>query len=123
MTKYLISGQSKPYDSYTLIPPKDKINRNSLSSNIEQLITMGMTQTKQVEEYINKSPDTEFGDRLRDGFVEEYDKLKNNEKLAGDDLFNTLLDFASGGGNDFKERAAGLAVLVYFFENCDVFEK
>lgn len=123
VTKFLISGQFEPSISYTLIPPPEKIKKNELSSSIEQMIVMGMTQVKQVNSFISKCPDIEFGERLSKGFVAEYERLKNEENLKGDDLFNTLLDFASGKSNDFKNRAAGLAVLVYLFERCDVFEK
>ena len=123
VTNFLISGQVEPSISYEVIPPKEKIKKNELSASVEQLITMGMTQVKQVGSYISKSPDIEFGDRLSKGFVTEYERLKTEEKLKGDDLFNALLDFASVKSNDFKEKAAGLAVLVYLFEKCEVFEK
>ena len=123
VTKYLASGAYIPSDSYRLIPPKDKIRRNSLSSEIEKLITMGMIQVRQVKDFIDKCPDIEFGERLKQGFVVEYERLKNEEGLEGDDLFNGVLDFASGGSNDFKNRAAGLTILVYLFEKCEVFEK
>lgn len=123
VTKYLISGQFVSSDSLTIIPPKEKIKKNELSASIEQLITMGITQVRQVNSFISKCPDIEFGERLTQGFVVEYERLKNKEDLKGDDLFNALLDFASGKSNDFKNRAAGLAVLVYLFEKCEVFEK
>lgn len=123
VTKFLSSGQAITSDSYIIVPPKDKIRKNGLSQNSEHLIMMGMTQVKQVAEFIDKCPDIDFGDRLKIGFVVEYEKLKNEESLLGDDLFNSLLDFASGGATDFKQRAAGLAVLVYLFEKCEVFER
>lgn len=123
VTKYLISGQFVSSDSLTIIPPREKIKKNELSASIEQLITMGMTQVRQVNNFISKCPDIEFGERLAQGFVAEYERLKNEEKLKGDDLFNALLDFASGKSNDFKDRAAGLTVLIYLFEKCEVFEK
>jgi len=93
-----------------------------LSSSTERLITMGLTQVKQVEKFIDDSPDINFGDRLKSGFVSEYEKLKLGG-LNGDDLFIALLEFAQGSNNDLKLRAAGLAVLVYLFESCEVFEK
>jgi hypothetical protein len=123
VTKYLVSGQSVLSSSLTVIPPKEKIEKNALSSSIEQLITMGMTQVRQVGDFISKCPDIDFGDRLKKGFVTEYERLRNEEKLKGDDLFDALLDFASNQDSDFKNRAAGLAVLVYLFEKCEVFEK
>lgn len=123
VTKYLVSGQFISDDSYAIIPPKEKIKKNELSSTTEQLITMGLIQVKQVSQFIEKCPDIEFGERLKQGFIMEYKRLKNEECLKGDDLFNALLDFASGRSNNFTNKAAGLSVLVYLFEKCDVFEK
>jgi hypothetical protein len=123
VTRYIMSGQAAINDSLTLIPPKDKIQKNGLSNAIEQLIMMGMIQVKQVADFINRCPDIEFGDRLSQGFVIEYERLKNTEMMSNDDLFNGLLDFACAGATDFKQRAAGLTVLVYLFEKCEVFEK
>jgi len=123
VTKYLASGQFTPSNSYILIPPKEKIKKNKLSATTEQLIIMGLTQVKQVSHFIENCPDVEFGERLKQGFVAEYEKLLNDDKLKGDDLFNSLLNFSAGGSNNFTNRAAGLAVLVYLFEKCEVFEK
>lgn len=123
VTRYIMSGQAVINGSLMLIPPKDKIQKNGLSNTIEQLIMMGMIQVKQVADFINRCPDIEFGDRLSQGFVREYERLKNSELMSGDEIFNGLLNFASGGSADFKERAAGLTVLVYLFEKCEVFEK
>jgi len=33
------------------------------------------------------------------------------------------LDFASNYSSDFRQTTAGLSVLAYFFEKCDVFEE
>lgn len=123
VTRYIMSGQAVINGSLMLIPPKDKIQKNGLSNTIEQLIMMGMIQVKQVADFINRCPDIEFGDRLSKGFVMEYERLKNTEMMSNDDLFNGLLDFAYAGTTDFKQRAAGLTVLVYLFEKCEVFEK
>ena len=123
VTKFLASGQAINSDSLTIIPPKEKIRRNGLSPKVETLIRMGMIQVKQVEEYIERSPDIEYGERLKEGFVMQYERLKNEEKYQGDDLFNALLDSVIGGTSDFSRRAAGLSVLVYLFEKCEVFEK
>lgn len=123
VTKYVASGQASSIESYTIIPPQDKIIKNGLSQKVTNLITMGMTQVKQVAEFIERCPDIDFGERLKVRFVAEYERLKNDEKYLGDDLFFGLLDLASRGTTNFLERAAGLAVLVYLFEKCEVFEK
>jgi hypothetical protein len=123
ITEYLNSNQPALSESYTVIPPKDKINKNNLSSFTEQQIMMGMLQVKQVAHYIDNNPDVEFGERLKQGFVIEYERLKNEENLSGNDLFENLVSFACQGHTSFKQMAAGLAVLVYLFEKCEVFEK
>lgn len=123
ITKYLTSASVSNYgQNFEVIPPKEKIKRNGLSEEVENLITMGMLGIDQIKEYLNKNPDINFSDRLRNGFVDKYIDLKN-EGLDGDDLFYELLNFASINSKDFKIRAAGLKILTYFFEICEVFEK
>ena len=73
-----------------------------------------------VKKYINENPDVNFGDRLREGFVNQYSDLA--KLYESDELFNELWDFACGYSSDFGIKAAGLSVLTYFFQICDVFE-
>ncbi len=108
-------------DHIKIIPPKEKIKKNKLSPQVGKYITIGMLQSKQVKEYLNKNPDIQFAERLRAGFVSKYRELRN--ELEGDALFYALWDFASNNSPDFKVRAAGLTVLTYFFELCEVFEE
>ena len=119
--RYIASGQAASGRSYYQIPPKDKIDKNSLSSEIEGMIKMGMSRVKEVERYIKDHPDIRFGERLKAGFVAEYENRKE-EGLVGDSLFMSLVLFAGRGG-DQACRSAGLVVLVYLFEKCEVFEK
>jgi hypothetical protein len=125
VTKHLIAAPGIKSDSLTLISPKAKIDKNGLSNSIEQMILMGMTQVRQVASFVEKITiiDSEFTNRLIAGFVSEYQRLLNEEGEKGDSLFERLLEFSSAGSNDFKQRAAGLSVLVYLFEKCEVFEK
>ena len=123
VTNYLASAWASPPTNLTLIAPKAKIQKNSLSSLSEQLILMGMSQATQVKQFVNSVPDVIFGERLKEGFIVEYQRLKTQEGLYGDELFEALLDFAAHGSTQFRQRAAGLAVLVYLFELCEVFEK
>jgi hypothetical protein len=123
VTKFLISGKYDASCNYTLIPPEDKIKKNGLSDEVKVLIVTGAMQAKQVSDYINASIDIEFGERLKQGFADKYEQCKSDLKLSGDDLFMVLLEFAAGGSQEFKQKAAGLAILVYLFERCEVFEK
>ncbi len=123
VTGFLSSGQVISETSYTVVPPKDKIHKNKLSPQIEGLIVMGLTQAPQVSNYINSHHDLQFADNLAQGFITEYNRLRYVEELQEDNLFYSLLDFASAQKSDFTHRAAGLAVQSYLFEKCEVFEK
>jgi len=103
-----------------VITPEQKIVKNNISNTIAKYITIGMLQYGLVKKYINENPDVNFGDRLREGFVNQYSDLA--KLYEGDELFNELWDFASGYSSEFSIKAAGLSVLTYFFQICDVFE-
>ena len=122
VANYIASGQAMDDDSYDLVAPKDKICRNSLSEQIEGLIKIGMSRSKEVKRYLDSHPDMHFGSRLSAGFVAEYHRQKDLE-ISGDALFLSLLDHAAGSSVDNLRRAAGLVVLVYLFEACEVFER
>ena len=123
IAKYLASDQLTIQEEYTLLTPKEKIQKNNLSNQIAQSIVNGMIGASQVSKYLAKHPDTQQGNRIREKFVQEYRRLRNEEKLTDDDLFISLLDFSSLHSNEPEKTRAGLAVLVYLFEKCEVFEK
>ena len=52
----------------------------------------------------------------------KYQDLKS-QGLDNEEIFSELWDFASGKKSEFSYRAAGLGILTYFFEKCEVFEK
>ncbi|OQA19715.1 MAG: hypothetical protein BWY64_00679 [bacterium ADurb.Bin363] len=119
--KYLITTPVSETPG-NIIPPQEKIKKNNLSVATDNLITMGLSQSLLVKDYLNKHPDIYFNERLKGGFIKKYDDLRKIP-LEGDSLFYGLLEFASNSSSDFKIQAAGLTVLVYFFELCEVFEK
>ena len=122
IVKHLMAAPILENEDYiTIIPPKDKIERNDLSPEVENDITMGMLKVRQVRDYLNNHPDIYFEERLRAGFVNKYRELK--KEFEGDALFYALLDFASNSSPDFRYITAGLSVLTYFFELCEVFEE
>lgn len=124
VTKFLVVNQHAYFQNdFSITKLQDKIKKNELSPIMEHWITVGMLRVKQVDNYIEKNYDDEFGEHLRQGFVLEYNRLRNGEGLRTDELFNALWEFACGNAVDFKVKAAGLTVLVSLFEKCEVFEK
>ncbi len=82
-----------------------------------------MIGASQASLYLEKHPDMQQGRRIRERFMEEYDRLRNEKKLTDDSLFWALYDFTSLHSNEPEKTRAGLSVIVYLFEKCEVFEK
>lgn len=116
--QHIASAHTSSEYSYTLVPPEEKIRKNHLTS---RWVIMGLSQAPLVGRYMDKHSDAESGQRLRAGFVKRYKELVD-EGLEGDKLFEDLWRFASGQKTDPKMQAAALALLVYLFEKCEVFE-
>jgi hypothetical protein len=123
VTKAIVSAPSEPVSVFTITDPTQKMIRNQLTDNVRFHLTMGLGKAREVARFVDHvaSLDSQFPERLKAGFVTEYSRLRS-EGIEGDALFEALRVFASAGSRDFRQQAAGLAVLVYLFEKCEVFE-
>lgn len=107
-----------------LLPPEDKIQKNDLKNGSRITITMGLSVAKLVGDFVQHEAqiDSDYPERLKAGFLQEYFRLRR-EGHRGEDLFDLMCEFAQRGLKSQSKRSAGLAVLVYLFEKCDIFEK
>ena len=123
ISKALVSNPSDFSGDFSVIPPKEKLNKNNLSEKISQKVSIGLVKSKEVENFLSNYEgfDPNFSSRLVKGFVDKYLELKNSN-ITGDTLFDELHVFSSINSEKFKYQAAGLAILVYLFEKCEVFE-
>ncbi len=123
VTRAILHAPSSVSDLELPSDPGEKMRRNSLTDNVRFLITLGLGKAGEVGEFVEQvaTRDPHFPERLKAGFVEEYLRLTENG-LNGDALFEALREFAYAGSRNFQNQAAGLAVLVYLFEKCEVFE-
>ncbi|MDD2753432.1 MAG: hypothetical protein PHT44_02395 [Candidatus Portnoybacteria bacterium] len=120
--KYLVKQYDFEVSTLDLITPQEKIKKNDLSLDVVERIKMGLSKVTLVKRYLNSHPDTDFAERLKRGFIEKYRELREKGN-SSDGLFYILSDFASSNSADILKQAAGLSVLIYFFEQCDIFEK
>lgn len=122
LAKYLISNNVGGHSpNYSILKIDEKMKKNSLES-VQCFITMGLSRVESIEEYINRFPDPNFSNSLTEFITTKYKELKA-DNLDSVTIFNELWDIASGRRSDFNYKAAGLGILVYFFEKCEVFEK
>lgn len=121
--KALASGTHSSNGDLQVIPPEEKIAKNGLTDVSRSYISMGLSRSNEVSRFIAKMAqlDDEYPERLKSGFRHKYLELKASN--SGDDLFMAMLEFAQAGQKDFKQQAAGLAILSHLFHLCEVFEK
>ena len=123
VTQALVGGVVPSPNSMTVIPPQEKMERNGLTNQTAILLNIGFLQSRQVQQFVETMGglDTTFTTRLTSGFINEYQRQRQ-ARLEGDALFEAMRLFSSQGRTDIRYQCAGLAVLVYLFERCEVFE-
>ena len=123
LANYLVSSTTpaQSITSFSLVKIENKINKNDLQT-VQKYITMGLSNSFTIEDYLNRHPDPSFAAKLTTIMAQKYQELKSRD-LDSQGIFSELWDFASGKHNDFSYKAAGLGILTYFFEKCEVFEK
>ncbi len=121
---WIADNSTMPSTDYTLRPLHDKMTYNHLSPSVQQLITMGLLRVSEVTTYVKHRTklESKFAERLLKPLSDEYTRMRTDGR-NGDLIFEELLYFACGDSLDFRNQAAGLAVIVYFFERCEIFEK
>lgn len=107
--------------SFNIIKIEDKIEKNSLEE-VKGFITMGLTSHSLIADYFNKHPTPSFATRINEIMAYEYTNLKS-KGLDSISIFYELWNLTSGNNNEFNYKSAGLGILTYFFEECEVFEK
>jgi len=103
--------------------PSSKLAYNELSEDVERLLVAGLSKSHTVSQYFAAYHDPQLGDDIAETLREEYSRLREAE-LGADDVFIGLQKFA--GGSQLLgpgQQLAVLAVLAFFFEECDIFEK
>ncbi len=113
----------RPVD-FMLTPPAEKIKKNGFSVGIQKLIDIGLLRTHEVETFIVAQSQL-YGDyptQLLGPLLTRYDIFRVDSQSANH-VFHDLVQFACGNSRDHIKWLAGIVLIVYFFERCDIFEK
>jgi hypothetical protein len=117
-----IAGRDVPSDAPVRPVPADKLYTNQLSEDVAAFLRIGMRKADLVGRFFAQWYDVTLGDRAAEVFRARYQELKAGG-LTPDEIFHELHLFAGGAlALPQKQSAAVLAVLAYFFEQCDIFE-
>lgn len=102
-------------------PPADKIALNMLSKHVETLLKAGWSKVDVVRKYFRLQPTKK--DEIAESFRHRYNQVRN-DGLSPDEIFTDLQRYAAGDSVPSPARqSAALAVLAFFFEECDIFER
>jgi hypothetical protein len=109
---------------FHLLAVRDKIAKNKLSDYVAAQLESGIGKAPEVSKLVNQMEAMSDGssEELRKAFVGTYQSLYS-QGFREDSLFEALLEFAAQKNADSLKRTAGLAVLSFYFELCEVFEK
>lgn len=103
--------------------PEDKLQANKLSDEIVTLLNEGIKKSFLVDQYFRLYSDPTLGEGLAQTFNQYYGELRQSG-MTPDQIFHKLHVFAGGTQQNSEAlEAAVLAVLAYFFEKCDIFER
>ncbi len=102
--------------------PAAKLAYNQLSADAAILLTSGMSRADLLTKYFRLRPLER--DRIAEAFREAYESLRADQ-ISPDEILMGLRGFAGGGLSDTtpSRETATWAVLAYFFEECDIFER
>lgn len=102
----------------------EKMSKNNLTYQIKFLLDTGLAKAADVSHCIEnlvKINLPNVPEALKFSLNTEYRTLKASG-FQGDELFKQMYNFSYNNNPDPSRQVAGLAVLCYFFEACDVFE-
>lgn len=111
-------------DNFIPTDPEEKMIKNALSHEIRFMLDMGLGKAREVHHFIENNAKFNFPDipeKLITALNAEYGRLIK-QQIRGDSLFLALYKFAGCNSDDPRQQSAGLAILCYFFETCDVFQ-
>jgi hypothetical protein len=118
-----IALQPEPLTADVRPVPPAKLQYNQLSGAAATLLTTGMTRAEIVKKYLRGLSDPTRHDRISRAFQLRYQDLKS-DGLPPDDILVGLQKFVAGDHvSNPSQQAATLAILAYFFEACEIFER
>ena len=122
--RHIIDNPPLKYDNedFGLIPIEDKVHKNSLTPQAEQMLKMGMDSVSLIDDFLNKNTNEDYPEKLRIFFVQKYKGLKRDTD-DGNAIFYSLVQAASNDSSDPRHMAAAYGIVAYYFQLCEVFEK
>ena len=118
----IAKGESGPVAELGKPPSETKLEKNSLDGESMALLQVGRQRVRLVEEYFEQHHDPALGDKIANAMRVQYQALTDSG-LGSNEVLLELQRFAGwGAGDTTRHDVAVLAVIMYFFDRCDIFE-
>jgi hypothetical protein len=103
----------------------EKLKRNRLSESVKALLTPAIPVARLVEDYLNRHPDSEYSARIAQALTNEYRRIIIPGTVDPDDVFLKLVRYATSKdtAGSTKSFWAGIGIITYYFQLCDIFER
>ena len=106
----------------TLNPPSTlKQEKNNLSEEAIDYLKLGRRKTKLISEYLKSTTALELSEHIANSYREKYKELKEL-KFSAEEIFEHLQRFTGFFDGGPRQQATAMAVFVYYFDRCDIFE-
>ena len=107
---------------FILNPPSIlKQEKNNLSEEAIDYLKLGRRKSKLVSKYLNSTTALELSEQIANSFSEKYKELKLL-KFSPEEIFEHLQRFTGFFDGGPRQQTTAMAVFVYFFDRCDIFE-
>lgn len=120
----LVLSAAPLLDSVDLnLVPVGKLSHNGLPTHWQMFVRSGWANAPIVASYFARHPDPLKGDQVGVLFAQKYQALKEQNLMPGT-IMTALLETVTGQGPvPPQNQVAAQALLTYFFESCDIFER
>jgi hypothetical protein len=111
-------------DDLTLLDLREKMDKNAFSTPVRAVINGGLPLLGTVGYYVNHHPDARFSQRVSAALLSAYDDLRAAFEGDNDAIFFGLVDrVAPAAQPDERSYWAAVAIIDFYFELCDIFER
>ena len=122
MVEQIAKREADPLIVLSNPPSVTKLEKNSLDEDSAEFLQIGRRRVGLVEEYFAQHHDPGLGDKIAKSMQVQYQMLTDTG-LSPNEVLVELQRFAGWGNGDRNSHdAAVLAVIIYFFDRCDIFE-
>jgi hypothetical protein len=103
---------------------EDKMDRNDFDDGVRRLIKAAFPIVPTVQHYVSKHPDPRFSQRVAVSLGERYEELSMQLGSEPNAIFGGLVKSTAGAAEpESRKYWAAVAIVAYYFELCDIFER